>query len=341
MTGAAQTDVTALERRYRRLLTWYPAGHRRLYGEEMIGVLLASAPTGQNRPGNADILDLIGGGLRARLRWSRTGEGNPAWRDALAVFSVVAPVVLLGWLTAGYLAYIEEQMASPLLRYYQPISRTDSALLTVLIATGVAVAALAVIPLLARRGQATAAAMVGVIAAAAAAIGLVQVYRVFGAPDTEFTLYLSLIAVMEVLALVASPGPARGWQLLSRRGVVGLTVISVVVIAACTASGARNEYWNYVNTILDISGGVSVLGVALTLRWPVGSRLMALWAIPGYQFFGFAAAQYLFTSLQFGSYVAFEVEFRFLPTVVIAVLVGLAAWRSGRQSRRHTTDASN
>jgi hypothetical protein len=341
MTRAAMTDVTALERRYRRLLTWYPARYRRLYGEEMIGVLLASAPTGQNRPGKADILDLIGGGLRARLRWSRTGEGNPAWRDALAVFSVVAPVVLLGWLTAGYLAYIEQQMVRPLLPLlpHQLISRTDSALLTVLIGTGVAVAALAVCPVLARRGRARAAAMVGVIAAAAAVIGLVQVYRVFGAPDTEFTLYLSLFAVMEVLALVASPGPARGWQLLPRRGVVVLTVISVVAIAACTASGARNEYWNYVNTILDISGGVSVLGVALTLRWPVGSRLMALWAIPGYQFFGFAAAQYLFTSLQFGSYVAFEVEFRFLPTAVIAVLVGLAAWRSGRQSRRHTTDA--
>jgi len=34
----------ALERRYRRLLAWYPADYRRAYGEEMVGVLLASAP---------------------------------------------------------------------------------------------------------------------------------------------------------------------------------------------------------------------------------------------------------------------------------------------------------
>ena len=64
--------------------------------------------------------------------------------------------------------------------------------------------------------------MITVIAAAAGVLGLAEVYRVFGAPDNEFTLYLSLTAVLEVVALVASPGPARGWHLLSNRGVVVL-----------------------------------------------------------------------------------------------------------------------
>jgi hypothetical protein len=337
------SGVPVLERRYRRLLTWFPTEHRRVYGEEMIGVLLASAPAGQSRPGRAEILDLVGGGLRARLRRVRTGEGNPAWRDALAVFSVVAPVVLLGWLTASYLANIEQQVGDPLSfpRYQEIVSRTNFALLTALIAAGVAVVALAVGPVLARRRQAWAVAIIRVIAAAAGVLGLVEVYRVFGAPDNELTLYVSLIAVLEVVALVASPGPARGWQLLSRRGVVVLALISVAVIAVCTAGAARTEYWNVINTVLDISGGVSVLGVALTLPWPVGSRLMALWAIPGYQFFGFAAAQYLFTNLQYGSWAAFEVEFRFVPTAVIAVLVGLAVWWSGRRGRPHALDASD
>jgi hypothetical protein len=203
--------ASTLERRYRRLLAWYPAAHRSVYGEEMIGVLLASAPTDQDRPSKADVLDLIGGGLRARLRRSRTGEGNPAWRDALAAFSVVAPVVLLGWLTAGYLAGIEQQRRLPPLsfHYRELVSEVHSVLLTALIATAVAVAALAVCPVLARRGRATAVAVVAVIASAAAVIGLVRVYRAFGASDDELTLYLSIIAVMEVLALVASPGPAR------------------------------------------------------------------------------------------------------------------------------------
>jgi hypothetical protein len=337
------SGVPELERRYRRLLTWFPAEHRRVYGEEMIGVLLASAPAGQSRPGPAEILDLVGGGLRARLRRLRTSEGNPAWRDALAVFSVVAPVVLLGWLTASYLARLERQVGDPLPfpRYQEIVSRTNFALLTALIAAGVAVVALAVAPALARRRQAWAVAIIRLIAAAAGVLGLVEAYRVFGAPDNEFTLYVSLIAVLEVVALVASQGPARGWQLLSRRGVVVLGLISVAVIVVCTAGAARTEYWNVINTVLDISGGVSVLGVALTLRWPVGSRLMALWAIPGYQFFGFAAAQYLFTNLQYGSWTAFEVEFRFVPTAVIAVLVGLAVWWSGRRGRRHALDASD
>ena len=138
------SGVPVLERRYRRLLTWFPTEHRRVYGEEMIGVLLASAPAGESPPGRAEILDLVGGGLRARLRRVRTGEGNPAWRDALAVFSVVAPVVLLGWLTASYLANIEQQVGGPLSspRYQEIVSRTNSALLTALIAAGVAVMAL-------------------------------------------------------------------------------------------------------------------------------------------------------------------------------------------------------
>ena len=203
----------------------------------------------------------------------------------------------------------------------------------VLIATAVAVAALAICPALSRRGHALAATAVAAIAAAAAVIGLVQVYRVFGSSDSELTLYLSLVAVMEVLALVASPGPARGWQLLSRRGVLVLAAISVGVVAASAANGTSPQYWNNVNTIGDLSGLVTMLAVALTLPWPVGSRLMALWAVPGYQFLGFAAAQYLFPNLQFTSWPAFEVEFRFLPTAVIALLVGLAAWMSGRHDR--------
>lgn len=332
------SDMAALERRYRRLLAWYPAAHRGTYGEEMIGVLLASTPTDQDRPSKADALDLIGGGLRTRLRQLRNGDGNPAWRDALAVFSVAAPIVLLGWLTAGYLASIARQTGLRFsFRHTELVSGVDATMLTALVATAIAVAALAICPALSRRGHAAAAAVVGVFAATAAVIGLVQVYRVFGPSDGDLTLYLSLIAAMEVLALIASPGPARGWQLLSRRGLIVLAVISVVLIAASTASATSYTYWNSVNTISDILGLVSVLGVALTLRWPVGSRLMALWAIPGYQFVGFAAAQYLFTSLQFGSYVVFELEFRLLPTALIAVFVGLAAWRSGRHGAgRHS-----
>lgn len=337
--GAA--GAVGLERHYRRLLVWYPAGHRREYGEEMVGVLMTSARDGQRRPNRGDALDLIGGGLRARFRRSRTGEGNPAWRDALAAFSVVAPVVVLGWLTAGYLVEVQRQNALPAPRHFAAIVEADkSTLIIMLIAAAIVVAALAVGPVLARRGQARAAYAVAAIVSVAALVSLVQMYRVFGAPDNELTLFLTLIAVMEVVALLASPGPGRGWQLLSRRGVILLAAVTVVAVAACVACASRYAYWNFANIIRDIAGAVSVLGVALTLRRPVGGRLMALWAIPGYQFLGFAAAQYLFTQLQFSSWVAFQVEFRFLPTIVIALLVVLAAWWNGRRNRHHTPGAA-
>src|SRR5215472_3362303 len=96
-------DSPALERRCRRLLVWFPAEHRREYGEEMIGVLLASTPEGRRRPRLADAFDLMTGGLRARLRPRGAGLSDARWPDALAVCSVALPVTLLAALTVNYL----------------------------------------------------------------------------------------------------------------------------------------------------------------------------------------------------------------------------------------------
>jgi len=96
-------DSLALERRYRRLLVWFPAEHRREYGEEMIGVLLASTPQGRRRPWLADAFDLMTGGLRARLSRQGAGLGDARWPDALAVCSAALPVTLLTALAVNYL----------------------------------------------------------------------------------------------------------------------------------------------------------------------------------------------------------------------------------------------
>ncbi|SCL30923.1 hypothetical protein GA0070624_4169 [Micromonospora rhizosphaerae] len=84
-----------LERRYRRLLAVYPWEHRRTYEEEMLAVLLADTRPGQRRPGLGDALNLIGAGLRARLRVSARGFTEPAWADAAAVTGVLVALVLL------------------------------------------------------------------------------------------------------------------------------------------------------------------------------------------------------------------------------------------------------
>jgi hypothetical protein len=81
------TGTQALERGYRRLLAWYPAWHRQVHGEEMIGVLLATAAGGKRRPSLAETLNILWAGLVIRLR-PRTTAVLPAggWADAPARF---------------------------------------------------------------------------------------------------------------------------------------------------------------------------------------------------------------------------------------------------------------
>jgi hypothetical protein len=58
--------MTALERRYRRLLRAYPAGYRAGRAEEMVGTLLETAPPDRNWPSWREAGALLRGGLRAR-----------------------------------------------------------------------------------------------------------------------------------------------------------------------------------------------------------------------------------------------------------------------------------
>jgi len=105
-----------LERRYRRLLALYPKDHRTEHGDEMIDVLLAGALPAQ-RYGEygarrieswqhvADVADLMAGAARIRgrllvaglrrRRSLRAAVRDSRWSDALAVVSVVAPILLL------------------------------------------------------------------------------------------------------------------------------------------------------------------------------------------------------------------------------------------------------
>ncbi|MET8352453.1 MULTISPECIES: hypothetical protein [unclassified Micromonospora] len=84
-----------LERRYRRLLAVYPWEHRRAYEDEMLAVLVAGARPGQRRPVAGDVLNLVGAGLRARLRVSARGFTESTWADAAAVTGLLVGLVLL------------------------------------------------------------------------------------------------------------------------------------------------------------------------------------------------------------------------------------------------------
>jgi hypothetical protein len=88
-------EQTALERRYRRLLAFYPRAFRRENGEEILAVLLACAGDGQQRPGPAASADLIRGALRMRLRMA--GQPPRAVRSAIRLMyaGVVAQLAAL------------------------------------------------------------------------------------------------------------------------------------------------------------------------------------------------------------------------------------------------------
>jgi hypothetical protein len=92
MTGSAD-----LERRYRRLLAWYPAAFRREHESEMLGVLMASACDGHQRVGLADAADLIRGALTMRLR---VPAGAPRTVAAAVLLMYAGAVVtLVAWVS--------------------------------------------------------------------------------------------------------------------------------------------------------------------------------------------------------------------------------------------------
>jgi hypothetical protein len=68
----SESTSTELERAYRRLVKWYPRSFRQENEDEIVSVLLATAPDGQRRPGIAESSDLIKGAVRMRMGLSRT-----------------------------------------------------------------------------------------------------------------------------------------------------------------------------------------------------------------------------------------------------------------------------
>jgi len=66
------TDMSPLERGYRRVLACYPKAFRRESEDEIVAVLLATAREGRRRVGVAESADLIMGAVRMHLGMSRS-----------------------------------------------------------------------------------------------------------------------------------------------------------------------------------------------------------------------------------------------------------------------------
>jgi hypothetical protein len=89
------TNSRRLERRYRRLLAFYPKAFRREHEEEILSVLMASAAAGQQRPRLAESADLLGNAIYMRLRQTRVPS---TWEYRHAGLMLPVRVVTGVWL---------------------------------------------------------------------------------------------------------------------------------------------------------------------------------------------------------------------------------------------------
>lgn len=299
----------ALERRYRRLLIAFPADHRREYGEEMIGVLLASTPQGRRRPRLADALDLVMGGLQARFRALDAGLADARWPDALAVCSVALPVTLLAALAVNYLWNLSPALDfNGVSDFYLPSL------------------ALALPPLIALRYRRTAA----VLALAAAAwfwfLLLSQLTVWIDGLEASYCVAL----LVQAIALAGSPGPRRAAAVMTWKTWLVLCAAGVALGVASIPYPWALLTWQAAAVVLAFLAAVGA-GLVLTLPKPVALRLLLLVAMPAVP-----AAVWV---LQFAAAMAGnapQVPFpvlAFLPMLVLVCVSAVALWRARHGSR--------
>jgi hypothetical protein len=278
--ATAGSGSAHLERRYRRLLAWYPAEYRSIYGEEMLGVLMAAASArGSNRPGAAETLNLLGSALRTSL--SPIGSGTDlAWRDALAVYSLVAPVLVtaaiyrapwflgfLLWGRGGLRGGIDLLAVLHIYQLHLPFRMLGWIMYVITMVTPLAPVVLSLLRL--RRTAILVAAVVLTWATIQASLG----WQIRASNTTALIVMLAV----ELAALAASDGPRRGLRLVTWKGLLIAVPWLTIGIIAYLEDGPDVGG-------LHLNGYLVVLGViamAATLLVSAKARkLLLLFAIP-------------------------------------------------------------
>ncbi|MFB9927647.1 hypothetical protein ACFORO_20570 [Amycolatopsis halotolerans] len=228
-----------LERRYRRLLALYPRAHRDVHGEEMLGVLLDGAGN-RSTPGKTETLDLVWGAVQVRWRHTLGGHGR---RDALAIVSLLAPLLLL----TG---------AASTVREIRTVSRMDgwplrmwlSALADVPVWTAwLAAAVLGVCGL--RRASV---ALAWLATAALLSVAILDPARHWAVDVTAGWVLLSVFAAV---AMTVSPGPRRALALLGRwRLAILVSTVAVLLALTTTARGMHLPLAQLVQLVVLVAG---------------------------------------------------------------------------------------
>ena len=352
-----------MEKRYRRLLALYPKDHRREHAEEMVGVLLAAvgdAPVRAPNPAawarrlgqhTADIADLIGGALRIRgrvvlnrirrTRWLSATVRDRRWSDALAVVSVIAPLLLL---VAALTEFrIPQAVASSLTGHPHWGLTASLGLADLPMAAGAPGVTLLVFLRLRRlAGLGALATAIGQIAA-----GAVPAFAGYADPAVAFTVLLSCTAAV---ALLFSPGPDRGLALLTRGG-TALVGAGALILGGFSVGGdvwfgpgndgAPTQFDDFGGKVVGLPADLLIAAVLITaaaacLRAPVSRRVLALLAIPVIPY-AFLWQEKLAADL-FGqpgggtAVIPSSIPMLYLPPLLLASLILTGTWLARRRA---------
>jgi hypothetical protein len=229
--------VSTLEDRYRRLLSWYPADHRREHEQEMLGVLLAGARPGQTRPSGADAYDLLRGAVRIHLRRAVGGSTAPGWAAATAIAGFVATLLLVA--EGLRFAVNTPKAVSQLIEARAETSYLSLPhMLVQSFGTAPYWAAWLAIAVMAWRGARRPAAYAASVLTGAQILLVAYgtVATLWGAVFTETLVSTSLpLSLVATASLLASPGPRYGAELLGRRAVLTAAAATAVLIPLTTA----------------------------------------------------------------------------------------------------------
>jgi hypothetical protein len=261
------TDSPDLERGYRRLLACYPRAFRREHAEEVLAVLMAAAPQGQKRPRLAESADVFWSALKMRLRGPGPASENRPWADALALFSLVAPLFLLlvdvlnvvlpfrlrldtriPFFPGVFASHPEIGGLHLLGVHIFTITASAEVVIAVLVLAGLRWAALATL--------------------VATAVYWVAAGQLIPWIPYPLQLVTSGVFIVAAAALIASPGPRRGRQLVNWR--VG--VVLVVTAAAVHVSTFRYD-------LMTLRGRLLVPQPSAAAVYLAGSVVLAVAAV--------------------------------------------------------------
>ena len=291
MSAQDTERAAALERRYRRLLRCYPPGHRQVHREEMLGVLLATARPGQRAPGARQTVNLVACGLAIRVRRALRSLADESWQDALAVVSLITPVLMLIISALGFAVAIREALVE---HHAYPAAAAGPFwppwLVPFLGGPAVAMIGWLAVVLLGLTGRRRAAAAIASIALALALSDLLAVViQQSGAWSGGLPMFLItagqgpvFIASLAACSLAFSAGPRRGLAIVGRRQ-------ACLMIAGLSVVFGFTEVVYLVRPSVSLAGsafsflGVLTLAVAVVItrvRGTVGWRVSALVAGP-------------------------------------------------------------